>query len=161
MFWFHSDKASLVEKKTFIQHDSILHALFDTFSETVDEACVQKWTKTLQAWYQFVSDDTYWEQIGELEFEGGFEPAAYPSEIEGLRSRAVELAAEPLIVAGREAIGRNDAGTIRFILTALGNLENTGDWAQSAQLEIASPLVERFKTLCKGLRAEFGQKIIS
>lgn len=62
-------------------------------------------------------------------------------------------------MAGREAIGRNDAGTIRFILTALGKLENTGDWAQSAQLEIASPLVERFKTLCKGLRAEFEQKI--
>ena len=159
MFWFHSDKKSLVEKKTFIQHDSILHDLFDAFSETVDEACVQKWTKTLQTWYQFVSDDTYWEQIGELEFEGGFEPAAYPSEIEGLRSRTVELAAEPLIVAGREAIGRNDAGTIRFILTALGKLENTGDWAQSAQLEIASPLVEQFKTLCKGLRAEFEQKI--
>jgi flagellar biosynthesis chaperone FliJ len=160
MFWFHSDKASLVEKKTFMQHDSILHELFNALSETVDEACVQKWTKTLEAWYQFVSDDTYWEQIGELELEGGFEPAAYPSEIEGLRSRAVELAAEPLIVAGREAIGRNDARTIYLILTALGGLESTGSWAQSAQLEIASPLVERFKALCKGLRVEFEQKIL-
>lgn len=160
MFWFHSDKASLVEKKTFIQHDSLLHELFSTFSETVDEACVQKWTKTLQAWHQFVSDDTYWEQIGELEVEGGFEPAAYPSEIESLRSRVVELAAEPLVVAGREAVGRNDAGSIHLILTALGELESTGNWTQSAQLEIASPLVERFKALCKGLRAEFEQKIV-
>jgi ATP-dependent exoDNAse (exonuclease V) alpha subunit len=30
----------------------------------------------------------------------------------------------------------------------------------SLQLEIASPLVERFKALCKGLRAEFEQKIV-
>jgi hypothetical protein len=132
----------------------------DPFSESVDEPCVQKWTKTLHAWHQFVSDDTYWEQIGELEVEGGFEPAAYPSEIEELRSRFIELAAEPLLVAGREAIGKNDARTIHLVLTALGELESTGSWAQSAQLEIASPLVERFKGRCKGLRAEFEQTIV-
>jgi hypothetical protein len=160
LFWFHSDKASTVETKTFFAHDLALSDLFGTFAEDIDEACIRRWSKALRSWQEIVANDDYWAQISELEFEGGFEPTAFPSEIEELRSRAVELAAEPLVVAGREAVGRNDAATVRLILAALETLDGMGGWAKSAQLDIASPLIERFKSLCKGLRGDFEPQIV-
>ena len=77
--------------------------------------------------------------VVELEQRGAFEPTAFPSEIDALRDEAVGLAAEPLVVAGRDALARDDTSTVRRILAALEELADTGPWAAIAQHDIASP----------------------
>ena len=96
----------------------------------------------------------------ELEQGGAFEPAAFPSEIDALRHEAVGLAAEPLIVAGRDALARDDASAVRRILAAMAELADTGLWVSVAQDDIASPAVERFRAQCHALQVEFSSKIV-
>jgi archaellum component FlaC len=70
------------------------------------------------------------------------------------------LAAEPFLIGGREALARNDAAVVRLALFTLEQMTDTGDWVSSAQQEIATPLVERFKTMCRSIREEFESRIV-
>jgi hypothetical protein len=143
-----------------LDHDEALRGLFASFKAGFDDVGVPVWVRALRAWHQVVSDDDYWTHVVELEQRGAFEPAAFPSEIDALRDNAVELAAEPLVVAGRDAVARNETSIIRRILAALEDLADTGPWALIAKHDIASPVVERFRALCHAFHEELGSKIV-
>jgi hypothetical protein len=160
LFWFDSLGVTASDGSSPNKHDLALRALFDALSGNLDEERVWMWARALRRWHQIVLDDDYWAHVCELEMEGGFEPAAFPSEIEELRSRAVELAAEPLVIAGREALARNDASVVRLVLFTLDQMADTGGWVLSAQQEIAATPVEHFKKLCRDMREDFRSKII-
>jgi len=172
LFWFH--QPPLVEKRaapTFTteaiptekiarSHDDALRCLLTAFEATLDDAGVSVWSRALRAWHQTVSDDDYWSLSLNLEEQGSFEPVALLSDLDDLRDDALRLAADGLIVAGREALTRNDASTVRRILVTLENLGDTGRWAAAAQEDIAFPAVERFRELCKAVREECVSKIV-
>jgi hypothetical protein len=168
LFWFHRPSESRIAEPSerrevdvaLRNHEEALRSLFAALEAGFDDTGVSSWTRALRAWNQVVSDDDYWVHIVELEQRGAFEPAAFPSEIDALRDEAVALAAEPLVVAGRDAIARDDASTVRRILAALQELADTGLWVAIAQDDIASPAVERFRTLCRAIHEEFGSKIV-
>jgi len=142
------------------EHDEALHGLHAAFEAGVDDAGVRLWVQALRAWHQLVSDDKYWALTLTLEERGTFEPAALPSEVDALRENAVRLAAEALVVAGRDAIARSDTSTARRILQTLAELADTGSWAALAQEDIAAPAVEGLRALCGTVREEFSSKIV-
>ncbi|MDZ4345262.1 MAG: hypothetical protein U1E51_22810 [Candidatus Binatia bacterium] len=169
LFWFHRPPGSRDAKAparpsqpdgAVWDHDESLRGLFAAFEAGFDDAGVPLWIRALRAWHQVVSDDDYWAGALELEQRGAFEPAAFPSEIYALRDNAVGLAAEPLVVAARDAVARDDRSTVRRILTGLEELADTGPWVAIALHDIASPAVERFRALCRAVREEFGSKIV-
>ncbi len=141
-------------------HDQALHSLFAAFEVGEADAGVPLWVQALRTWHQVVFDDDYWALTLALEKQGAFEPAALPSEIDDLRDNAVRLAAEVLLVAGRDALARNDASTVRRILDTLGELADTGTWAALAQKDIVAPAVERIRTLCAAVGEDFSSKIV-
>ena len=49
---------------------------------------------------------------------------------------------------------------VRRILAALEELADTGLWAVTAQQDISSPVVERFRALCRAVHEELGSKIV-
>jgi hypothetical protein len=140
-------------------HDEALNRLFVAFEAGLDDSGVALWVQALQAWHTVISDDDYWALVLALEEGGGFEPVAIPSDVNALRDDAVRLAADALIVAGRDALARSDTSTVRRILAALRALTDTGPWAAAAQEDIASPAVERLRALCRAVREECGSKI--
>jgi len=169
IFWFHMAPES---RETKVQapssvpdgaerdHDEALRGLFAAFEVNFDDVGIPVWIRALRAWHKVVSGDDYWVRTLEIEQRGAFEPAAFPSEVDVLRDEAVGLAAEPLVVAARDALARDDTPTVRRIMTALEALADTGSWASTAQHDIASPAVDRFQALCRSVREEFGSKII-
>ena len=169
LFWFHLPPGSRDAKAparpsepngVASSHDEALRGLFGSFEAGFDDGGVPVWVRALRAWHQVASDDDYWAHVAELEQGGAFEPAAFPSEIEALRDNAVESAAEPMVVAGRDALARDDTLTVRRILAALETLADTGLWVATAQHDIAAPAVERFRALCRAVHDEFGSKIV-
>ena len=169
LFWFHLPPESRNTKApvrpsgpdgAVWDHDEALRGLFAAFETGFNDVGVPAWVRALRAWHQVISDDDYWAYIVELEQRGAFEPAAFPSEIDALRADAVGLAAEPLVVAGRDALVHDDASTVRRILVALEELVDTGLWVAIAQQDIASPVVERFRALCRAVREDFNNKIV-
>jgi hypothetical protein len=169
LFWFHLAPESRDAKAQAPpsapdgaerDHDEALRGLFAAFEASLYDVGIQVWIGALRAWHKVVSGDDYWVRTLKIEQRGSFEPAAFPSEVDVLRNEAVGLAAEPLVVAARDALARDDAPTVRRILTALEALANTGPWASTAQYDIASPAVERFQALCRSVREELGSKII-
>ena len=169
LFWFHLPPESKNAKApgrpyqpagVAWNHDQALHSLFAAFEAGLNDASVPIWIRALRAWHHVVSDDDYWILTSELERQGAFEPSAFSSEIDTVRDDAVGLAAEPLVVAARDALARDDTSTVRRILAALEELADTGRWAVTAQHDIASPAVERFRTLCRTVHEEIGSKIV-
>jgi hypothetical protein len=165
LFWLHSiDSAVSVRPggldTALWNHDQALRAIFAAFETGFDEAGIWAWTRALRAWHQVVSDEGYWTRSLEFENDGAFEPAAFPSEIDELRYKAVELAAEPLVMAGREALVRNDAAVVRLVLSTLDQLADTGLWVSAAQQDIASPAIESFRKLCRTVREDFSSKVV-
>ena len=165
LFWLHSiDSAVSVRPggldTTLWNHDQALRAIFAAFETGFDEAGIWAWARALRAWHQVASDEGYWGRSLEFEHEGDFEPAAFPSEIDELRYKAVELAAEPLIMAGRDALVRNDAAIVRLVLFTLDQLADTGLWVSAAQQDIASPAIESFRKLCRNVREDFSSKVV-
>ena len=169
LFWFHLPPASRDAKTPSRSseldgaawaHDEALRGLLAAFIAGFDDVGVQAWVRALRAWHQVISDDDYWAHIVELEQLGAFEPAAFPSELDALRDEAVELAAEPLMVAGRDALARDETSAVRRILAALEELVDTGPWVAIAQHDIASPAVERFRLSCRAVHEEFSSKIV-
>lgn len=169
LFWFHLPSESRDVKAPALRsesdgpewdHDDALRNIFATLEAGFDNVGVPLWIRALRAWNQVVSNDDYWAHTAELEQRGAFEPAALPCEIDALRQEAVGLAAEPLVVAGRDALARDDVSTVRRILAAMEELADTGPWAAVAQDDIASPAVERFRALCRAVQEELGSKIV-
>ena len=165
LFWLHSiDSAVSVRPggldTTLWNHDQALRAIFAAFETGFDEAGIWAWARALRAWHQVASDEGYWGRSLEFEHEGDFEPAAFPSEIDELRYKAVELAAEPLIMAGRDALARNDAAIVRLVLFTLDQLADTGLWVSAAQQDIASPAIESFRKLCRTVRDDFSSRVV-
>jgi hypothetical protein len=169
LFWFHLPPKSRDAKPPAHPsepdgvawgHDEALRGLFAAVEVGFDDVGVPVWVRALRAWHQVVSNDDYWAHIVEFEQRGAFEPAAFPSEIDALRGNAVELAAEPLVMAARDALASSDTTTVRRILTSLEELADTGPWAAISQHDIASPAVERFRAMCRAVREELGSKIL-
>jgi hypothetical protein len=165
LFWLHSiDSAVSVRPggldTALWNHDQALRAIFAAFETGFDEAGIWAWARALRAWHQVVSEEGYWGRSLEFEHEGGFEPAAFPSEIDELRYKAVELAAEPLVMAGRDALVRNDAAVVRLVLFTLDQLADTGLWVSAAQQDIASPAIESFRKLCRTVRDDFSSRVV-
>lgn len=166
LFWFHlpprsqEAKAPTRSGQPVGDHDEALRGLFAALEDGFDDAGVRLWIRALREWHQVVADDAYWTHTLELEQQGAFEPSALQSEVDALRDGAVNLAAEPLIVAGRDALAGEDTLTVRRILNSLEGLADTGPWVVNAQHDIASPAVERFRSLCRGVHEDYGTKVI-
>jgi hypothetical protein len=169
LFWFHQTLGAEDAKPPYhadgaelsaCSHDDALRVLFAAFQAGVDDAGVALWGQALSAWRQTVSNDDYWALSLTLENCGNFEPPALLSEVDDLRDIAVKVAAEPLLVSARDALARDDTPTVRRIMTALGNLSDTGSWAAAAQLDIIFPTVENFRKLCRSVREELGTTIV-
>ena len=141
-------------------HDEALAGLCAALSIALDDDGVEAWVNALRVWHKSVSDDDYWALGLNLKERGEFEPVALPSEIEALRADAVRLAAEGLIMAGRDALVRYDTLALRRVAGAVGELNETGSWAMAAREDIASPAVEQLQTFCKAIRDDFGSKIV-
>ncbi|MGB8681758.1 MAG: hypothetical protein WCD12_02640 [Candidatus Binatus sp.] len=173
LFWFHvppeskdakaharpTDEANQMQRIA-CDHDEALGGLLASFEAGVDEPGLLLWIQALRRWHQVVSDDNYWVLTLALEERGAFEPTALPSEVDALRDDAVRLAAEVLVIAGRDALARNDAAIVRRILDTLGDLADTGFWAALAQEDIAAPAIEDLRALCDAVREEVRTKII-
>jgi len=142
------------------KHDNALRGIFSALGATLDDPGIELWVQSLQGWHKIVSNDDYWAFSMTLEEEGGFEPAALPSEIETLRGNAVSLAAESLLAAARDALVRNDALTFKRVFVALGILANTGPWVALAQVDVASPAISKFRELCRSIRDECFSKVV-
>ena len=159
LFWLNSLSQSPADPSR-SAHDAALRMVIEAFADQLTEDGIWRWAKALRAWHVAVNDDEYWLRMSELEIEGGFEPPAYPSEMEDLRIKAVELAAQPLVAGARDALLRGDNTVVRMVMFTLEQMSDTGSWASGAQKEIASAPVERFKRLCEEVEKDFEQKII-
>jgi hypothetical protein len=106
-----------------------LERLVVTFGAGLDDRGRAQWVEALRNWHDIVSNDDYWFDNLSLEELGSFEPTILPSEIEEMRGRAVELAAEPLVVAARAALASNDSASVSAIMSVLEDLGDTGEWA--------------------------------
>ena len=120
-------------------HDTALRALFDAMQGGLDESGLAAWVKALRAWHAVMSDDDYWFLALMNEDQGGFEPAASSQEVDAVRANAVGIAAEPFILAAREAaLVPDDSDTARRLLMALSELRDTGPWVSAAMDDIAT-----------------------
>ena len=85
------------------------------------------------------SDDDYWFLSLINEDQGMFEPPATTQEVDAVRADAVRIAAEPLIIAAREAaLSIDDRDTVRRVLAALAELRSTGPWVSAAMQDVAT-----------------------
>jgi len=141
-------------------HDQALRNLFVALEADLDDSGIALWVSAIRAWNQVINDDEYWSLCLMLEEKGNFEPPAFPSEVNALRDIAVGLAAEPLVIAARNALAFGDSSTVHRILGAFTDLIDTGPWAANAQFDIVAPLCERFRGSCQSIRQEFDSKII-
>lgn len=169
LFWLHisaEDRASKAESNSepindvSWSHDKALLDLFAVFKNALDDAGVAVWVRTLKAWNNIVASDDYWATSLAVEEKGSFEPSVLPSEIEEARNDAIRLAAEPLVMAARDALTRDDMPSVRRILAGIGELKKTGHWAEIAQQDITSPALERFKNLCRTISEEHRSKVV-
>lgn len=146
--------------RTLWSHDEALRDLVAALGAGCDDAGLSLWTQAIRAWHKVVSDDAYWGNALDIEQQGDFEPTAFPSELDALRDEAVQLAAEPLVVSGRDALARDDSSTVRRILSAITGLSDTGPWTVIATHDIAAPAVESFRRKCRAVHEELGSQII-
>ncbi len=168
LFWFHLPHESLADGPVRHSqpdgsgrgHDEALHGLLAALGAVLDDAGIAVWVRAIRTWHQVVSNDDYWALSLALEEQGAFEPPVLLSEIDALRDIAVGLAAEPLVVAARDALAKDDKSTVRRILASIEGLVDTGPWAAIAQLDIVSPALERFRELCRAVREESSSKIV-
>ena len=174
LFWFHvtpkvldsTTVSKLLQKfqndpeaAIALQHDQSLHQLISAINCPLDAAGIERWIDALQTWNQVIANDHYWSLTVSLEERGDFEPAALPSEIESLHERAVELAAEALLVGARNAFAHNEWKIVRGILVALQKLSNTGAWTTRALEELVAPAMETFHKLCSAVSQQCREQI--
>ena len=165
LFWFYqlpelTSTRSISSTLDPAGHDRVLRDLFNAIQGGLDDSGLAAWVKMLRAWHAVTRDDDYWALALTHEDQGGFEPSATFAEVEAVRSDAVRLAGEPLILAARAALAADERGTVRRIVAALSGLADTGTWASAAIEEIATPEVDRFVALCRSARERYGTRII-
>ena len=173
LFWFHSslrpggvssetdtsENPSSPLKQATAKHDQALCCLYDALMNTNDSR-ITTWVSVLREWHQATSSDEYRRLNATLENLGAFEPPALASEIEDLQEEAMRLGAEPLVMRGRDAIAAGDFQSVRNILIALNQLQDTGIWSTLAQGEIVTPAIRRFGSVCDETRKLFSDRII-
>jgi hypothetical protein len=125
-----------------------------------NDSRITTWVSVLREWHQATSSDEYRRLNATLENLGAFEPPALASEIEDLQEEAMRLGAEPLVMRGRDAIAAGDFQSVRNILIALNQLQDTGIWSTLAQGEIVTPAIRRFGSVCDETRKLFSDRII-
>ena len=141
-------------------HDTALRDLLNAIQGGLDDSGLAIWVKTLRAWHAVTCDDDYWALSLADEGQGGFEPSATESEVEGVRSDAARIAGEPLVLAARAALAADERATVQRILVALSALADTGPWAAAAIGDVATPEIERFASLCRSARAQYGSRVV-
>jgi hypothetical protein len=172
LFWFHSpcqespptepiersdtDLKGAVMKR----HDEALKGLYASLNAGTDTTGTTAWAHALRAWYETIADDEYWALSLAIEEDGAFEPSALPSEVDSLREEAPALAAEPLVVAARDAVARDDAPTAVRIVKVLNDLADTGLWVSTALYDIASLSVDRLRTLCRAVHDQLKAAVV-
>ena len=122
-------------------HDAALRDVIHltTTQAGLDESGLAAWVKALRAWHTVTSDDDYWFLSLINEDQGGFEPSATTQEVDAVRADAVRIAAEPLIIAAREAaLMPENKDTVRRVLIALSSLRDTGQWVAATMDDIAT-----------------------
>ena len=158
LFWLHSLSGTTNSFRN--DHDVAFRMMIEVFADQLTEDGIWLWAKALRAWHDVINDDQYWLRISELEIEGGFEPPAFPSEMEELRSKAVEIAAQPLVAGARDALLRGDYTVVQTAMFALEQMSDTGSWVSEALKGIATTPIERFKRICAEVEKDFEQRII-
>ena len=148
-----------LSQKAARSHDKALRGLFAAFAAGLDDFGAEAWVRALRVWHKMVSDDDYWALVLDLDERGGFEPIGLPSDLDALRGDALRLAADGLIMAGRDALVRRDASIVSRIVAALEELADTGPWAAIALKDIASPAVEQFQASCRAVCEECSSNI--
>ena len=159
LYWFHSPRSKSAND-AFQHHDQCLARLVEL---TVTDAAhfePNDWTAALLNWWVFLSRDDYWELATALEISGSFEPPAYSSEVDSLRQTAVAIAAEPFIALAREVAHRDDLIVLGRSLSALQQLEDTGDWSRAEQRELGQPILDKFESLCTSLQSDVSEGIV-
>jgi tetratricopeptide (TPR) repeat protein len=162
LLWFHAPRSNSVEQAFSLKkhHDDCLARLVELTAMDAARFEPNDWTTALLNWHLLLSRDDYWEVTTALELCGSFEPPACSSEVDKLRHAAVAIAAEPFVALAREAVHRDDLIVLGKSLSALEQLEDTGDWSRAAQSELGQPILEKFEALCSGLQSDLGGKIV-
>jgi hypothetical protein len=122
-------------------HDAALRDVIHVTTKQggLDESGLAEWVNALRAWHAVTSDDDYWFLSLINEDQGSFEAPASTQEVDAVRANAVRIAAEPLILAAREAaLSVEDRDTVHRVLTAFSELRSTGPWVSAAMEDVAT-----------------------
>jgi len=170
LFWLHTTTTRLEEshaddlrvplKKAAWEHDQALNALFRTYTSATLSDNPSLWTEPLLAWRNTIESEDYWKLSSVLDQLGAFEPAASAEEFRTLRSSAMMMAVEPLLMFARQAVASDDRKQLKAVLRVLSDLSLTGDWTSMARQEVLAPLVGTVLDICQDNREKFGKKII-
>lgn len=170
LFWFHyvteeSDadsshdlRASL--KSAGSEHDRALRDLFQIYTSPELGHDPTTWTEPLRIWQRNIANEDYWKLCLVLDQLGAFEPPASTDEVNNLRSNAMMMAAEPLLMLARQAVANDDGKQLESSLRVLRNLSDSGDWAALARKEILAPLLSSISERCRQNRENFGRLIV-
>ena len=170
LFWFHSvtdgsaptdsDHAREPLKKAGWDHDLSLKFLFSLYSSTTVITDSSAWTDALRTWYASISSEDYWKFTSVIEQLAGFEPAASAEEVRLLRSNAMLMATEPLLMKARQAVADGNSQAIEATTLILSNLSDTGSWTAGARKEILAPFTAGLHEKCRKSKDDFGTRII-
>lgn len=171
LFWFHSsaddspvevdpDHAREPLKKAGRDHDLSLRFLFSLYSNPTSIPDRSAWTDALRTWQISISSEDYWKFTYVIEQLGGFEPAANTDEIRLLRSNALLMAAEPLMMMARQAVVDGEEQAIEVAIEILNDLSDTGAWTAAARKDILAPFVASLLDKCRENREDLGKRIV-
>jgi hypothetical protein len=162
LFWLHSRPSAAANRQGIAteRHDECLSRLFGLTAADDEAFDPNDWKTALEGWHRCLEGDDYWAACLALELSGSFEPAARSSELDELRRNATKFAAEPFASLARSASARGDRRMLSGALNALGELEETGDWAAATQSELGSPIAEEFAARCRTIQGELSEKIV-
>lgn len=135
-------------------HDHALAKLFGALQATGDDDAPTLWSCALVDWHTAVSTDEYWEAFQQMELRADFEPAALPSELDLLRSRATSIAGGALISLGRTAEDAGNVNLVSRIVGCLHDLTFTGRWASAAVEELVEPTLAPILACCENVEVE-------
>jgi hypothetical protein len=162
LFWLRSRPGATADPQGIAtaRHDECLARLFGLTAVDDEAFDPSDWKAALESWHRCLQGDDYWASSLALELNGSFEPAARSSEVDELRRNATKFAAEPFVSLARSASARGDRRALSGALNALGELEETGDWAAASQSELGSPIAEEFAARCRTIQGELSEKIV-
>ena len=142
------------------RHDDALNALLRVYQTERIPQDPESWSNTFRAWHTVVLSTEYWRLSRTLDEFGSFEPVATEGEFEALRRSAMLRAVEPLLSASREALIEEDEESLKSAVRILSALSDTGDWVETARVEIFQPFTEAIDRACTENREIFGVKVV-